>query len=329
MYSYALAMAVIFISIIFYTFNNIRLNLKESVWSNKKELLRFSIPLLATSVMAIVLGWTDTLMLGRYATAEDVGVYNVSISLAKLLTFPLGAVSFVFMPIAAEMFSRKQHAELNRTYQILTKWIFSVTLPVFFILFFFPEMTITFLFGTRFVDASDSLRILSVCFLSHAFLGANGVILLVMGMSRIVMQVSIVSAFLNIVLNYVLIKQLGYGVNGASIATLVSYIALNTTTSVILYNYSKIHPITIKYIKPVIGSLIIGMLIYILAKSLPLHYWMLPLYLILFMGCYIVSLVITRSVDDEDILLFEAISKRTGLEMRPIRKILRRFAHYG
>lgn len=327
-YAYVLAMVLISSGIIAYLFRKIKLSFKTYVRISKKELLRFSIPLLATSVMAIVLGWTDTLMLGRYATAEDVGVYNISMSLARLLNFPLGAVSFVYMPVAAEMLARKQYVELNRTYQILTKWVFSVTLPIFFILFFFPEMTITFLFGASFVDASDSLRILSVCFLFHAFLGANGVILLVMGMSRMVMILCIGSAVLNIVLNYVLIKQFGYGVNGASIATLVSYIALNVTTSVILYKYSKIHPITIKYVKPVIGSLFIGVLIYILAKSLPLYYWMLPLYFALFILGYYFALLMTRSLDSEDISMFETISEKTGLEMKMLKKLVCRFARH-
>ena len=102
------------------------------------ELLRFSLPLLIVSLLSVVLGWTDTLMLGRYTKAASVGIYNVSISLAKLLTFPLSAISFVFMPIAGEMYARKQSAELGRTYQVLTKWIFSVTFPIFLYFIFFP-----------------------------------------------------------------------------------------------------------------------------------------------------------------------------------------------
>ncbi len=323
-YAYVFAMAVMFFVIMTYTFQRVKFNPQKAFESSKKELLRFSIPLLATSVLAIVLGWTDTLMLGRYANAEDVGVYNVSMSLAKLLTFPLAAISFVFMPIAAEMFARKQNTELKRTYQVLTKWLFSVTLPIFFVLFFFPEMSITYLFGERFVDASSSLRILSVCFLFHAFLGTNGVLLLVMGMSGIVMQVSIFGVLLNIGLNYVLIKLLGYGVNGASISTLISYFAINIITSAILYNSSRIHPLTMKYIKPVVGSSFIGLLIYIIAKSIPLYYWMLPLYFALFVLGYCCAMLVTRSLDMEDILMLEVALNKTNMEAGWLRKMLKK-----
>jgi O-antigen/teichoic acid export membrane protein len=324
-YAFVLATALIFLATVVYVFNKLRLSIKESALSKKSELLRFSIPLLASSVMAIVLGWTDTLMLGRYANAADVGVYNVSMSLARLLTFPLGAISFVFMPIAAEMFARKQNIEIRRTYQVLTKWVFSVTLPVFFVLFFFPEMTITFLFGGGFTDASASLRILSVCFLMNALSGTNGVLLLVMGMSRTIMQISFFGVLVNVGFNYILIKRLGYGVIGASFATLLSYIALNILTSWFLYRQSGIHPITAKYIKPVIGAAIVGTIIYILAKILPLYFWMMPVYLFLFLSGYALSIILAKSIDKEDLVMLERIFEKLGFSSKLTIKVLERF----
>jgi len=321
-YAYVVSIAVIFLAMTAYTANKIRLNIRESVWSNKGELLRFSIPLLATSVLAIVFGWADTLMLGRYTNAGDVGVYNVSISLARLLTFPLGAISFVFMPIAADMFAVKQHSELKRTYQVITKWIFSATLPIFFILFFFPEMTITFLFGKGFTDASPALRILSVCFLLNVFSGTNGVLFIVMGMSRTVMEVSLLGVLLNVGLNYILIKLLGYGVIGASFATLFSNSALNVLIAWLLYKKSGIHPITAKYIKPIIGSAVFGSCIYALAKSLPLHYWMMPVYLFLFISGYLLSLFLTKSIEQEDILFLKTIFDKLDLPLGAVYKFL-------
>ncbi len=324
-YAYLLAIIAVFILIGVYGYKKTGVNpllLKGSSYNN--ELIKFSVPLLIAAVLGLVLTWCDTLMLGRYARAEDVGAYNVSISLAKLLTFPLGALEFVYMPIACSMYAKKQNPELNKTYQVLTKWNFSATLPIFFILFFFPEMTITFLFGERFLDSSMPLRILSLCFLFHAFLGANGTLMVVMGKSKDLMNVSIFGALLNILLNYILIKHLGYGTIGASVATLISYFALNVIISVMLYRISRIHPITSQYIKPVISSAVVGIIIYAIAKSLPLYLWMLPLYFIMFIGGFFMSLIITRSIGEEDSAMFEAISERTGLKISRLQKIFYR-----
>ncbi|MGD0282771.1 MAG: flippase [Dissulfurispiraceae bacterium] len=287
-----------------------------------RELIKFSAPLLMASILGIVLTWCDTLMLGRYTRAEEVGLYNVSISLAKLLTFPLSALEFVYLPIAGELYIKKQFSELGRTYQVLTKWNFLATLPIFIVLFFFPEMTITFLFGVRFLDSSSALRILSFCFLFHAFLGANGLLLIIMGRSKTLMHISIFGVLLNIFFNYILIKHFGLGKVGASVATLISYLALNIIISLILYRISSIHPLTPQYIKPIILSSVIGLAIYAVAKSLPLYVWMLPVYLLMYIAGYFISLRITKSFEEDDIQMFEIISEKTGFKMNMIRKFL-------
>src|SRR5208283_65755 len=164
-YAYSFSMSLVLLSLGAYYLAKIELpqpQLATIPQRYGRELIKFSAPLLMASVLGIVLTWCDTLILGRYTRAEEVGLYNVSISLAKLLTFPIMALEFVYMPIAGELYIKKQYSELKRTYQVLTKWNFLVTLPIFFVLFFFPEMTITFLFGARFLDSSQALRILSL-----------------------------------------------------------------------------------------------------------------------------------------------------------------------
>ena len=323
-YTAAMLLVLIFITINYYLKAELPLSLKGG--RHAKELIRFSAPLFVASMLGITLTWCDTIMLGRYTVASEVGIYNVSASLAKLLMFPLAALEFVYMPIAGEMYAKRQMPELNKTYQILTKWNFTVTLPIFFILFFFPETTLSFLFSERFVESSVSLQILSVCFLFHAFLGANGVLMIIMGRSRDLMNISVFGALLNILLNYVLIKLCGYGAVGASVATLISYFALNIVISLVLYKLSGIHPMTAVYIKPVIGSAIAALIIYGLAKSLPLYFWMLPVYLLFFAVGYVYALVVTKSIEKEDIFIFDAIANRTGFRMDRVRSFLHRAA---
>jgi O-antigen/teichoic acid export membrane protein len=289
-----------------------------------RELLKFSVPVLSIDVVFLLFRWTDTLVLGRYGSAEEVGIYSVGASLAVLLSLPLAALWYVYLPIAGDLYARNRMADLSRTYKVLTKWIFAVTLPMFFILFFFPEMTLVFLFGTRFAVSAAPLRILSFGYLFTAFVGANSMLLLVFGLSKAVMKVSAVCALLNVLLNYVLIKHLGLGIKGASLATTVSLIAVSLGYSFVLYRHSGMHPISSGYLKPVIGSTVIGVAIYAAAKSLPLHFWMLPIYFLLYICGYVASLIFTRSLDAEDVLLFVEVMKRTGVSPELTRNIIGR-----
>ena len=74
------------------------------------------------------------------------------------------------------------------------------------------------------------------------------------------------------------------------------------------------------------ASGVLGLALCALSQSLPLYFWILPLYFILFVGGYVLSLFLTRSLDREDIAMFETVSEKTGLRMGLIRRLIRRFA---
>ncbi len=325
-YAFTLASAFMFISIASYEFKKVRIPpLPLTKGLHYKDLLTFSLPLMVAGISGLILNWTDTLMLGRYTPTESVGIYNISISLAKLMLFIFGAMGFVFMPMATEMHAKGQKTELKRTYQVLTKWVFAGTFPLFFVLFFFPEMTIEFLFGKDLVAASMPLRILSLGFLFHVFLGTNGMMLTALGLTKTVMKISVFSAVLNILLNYVLIKRVGLDVLGATTATLVSYVMMNVLISTTLYRASGIHPFTFKYIKPVIGASVTGILIYIIVKKVFFAWWMMPVYLLLFIGGYSISLLMSGSIERENMLFIEGTERRIGIELKWLRKLINRF----
>lgn len=321
--AYSAAMFIVFVSLTVYYSNRIGLQAGHSVLDvSAGELLRFSVPLLIVNILGIVLTWCDTLMLGRYAPAEEAGIYNVAMTLAKLIIFPLAALEFVYMPAAGQMYAKGQKDELKKTYQILTKWVFSASLPIFFVLFFFPEMTISFIFDGRYAVSATSLRLLSACFMFHAFMGANVTLMIIMGRSGDLMRVSAYVTVLNIILNYILIKYMGLGNAGASAATLASYFAMNIIISFMLYRMSGIHPFTTQYVKPVISSAIIGLIVYAAAKSLPLYLWMMPLYLLLYLIGYFISLILTKSFEQQDIDMLDAISQKTGMELKMLKRII-------
>ncbi len=183
-------------------------------------------------------------------------------------------------------------------------------------------MTITFLFGNRFLDSALPLRILSLGFLLQTLMGTSVVLMMVAGLSQEIRNISIFGTLLNLALNYMLIKRLNLGLVGASAATMLSYVTISTINLIILHKRYGIEPFTFRYIRPVFGSMFVGVIIYIIAKALPLYLWMLPLYLILFMTGYLLSLILLKGLDSDDISIFELISEKTGLKMQGLRSFL-------
>jgi hypothetical protein len=56
---------------------------------------------------------------------------------------------------------------------------------------------------------------------------------------------------------------------------------------------------------------------------------MLPVYFLLYICGYLVSLVLTKSVDENDVLLFETILKKTGVAPEAVQKIVGRIRKYS
>lgn len=263
-------------------------------------------------------------MLGYFKTPDVVGLYNGALPLANLVSMPLGSTGFIYLPIISQLYSQNLMQEIKTTYQVLTKWVFAISFPIFLLLFLFPEVILSFCFGAQYVKAALALRILAAGLMFHTFLGANGMTLLVMGKSKPLMWASLLAASINIILNIILIPQ--WGIVGAATASLISFFVYGIFRSISLYQLSGIHPFTKSYLKPIIASGTIISIIYILTRNLlTVTYWMLPLLVILFLGLYALSLLLTRSFDAEDGEFLLAIEKRTGINASCAKKILRRF----
>jgi len=287
-----------------------------------KELIAFSIPLLFTGILGFVMTWADTLMLGYYKGSEAVGLYNSASPIAKLLPIFLSSASFLYVPLASGFYARRKLGEMGRVYQILTKWVFLLTLPLFALMFLFPEAVIVFFFGKKYVPAAPSLQILAIGFMFHTLLGLNGWSLIIAGESRFISLSTFIASVLNVILNALLIP--GYGMVGAATATSVSYLVSNLLNSIRLYQKTKIHPFSQNYVKPLIISFILLVMIKVLHLNVPNIWYAVPV-LVAFLAVYSLLVLLSRSVDREDIDLLLAIERKMGIDLGIIKKILRRF----
>lgn len=291
----------------------------------RKELVLFSLPLLAVTMFNQIITWLDTLLLGYFMEAEDVGLYNAAVPLVHLLLIALTAIRFLYVPMMSELYAKNEVARIKGTYSTLTKWSFSVTLPLFLIFILFPEATLTTLFGAKYVDASSSLQILSLGFFISVVFGPNGPTLTSLGKTRILLTSIIAAVILNIILNIVLIPPLG--IKGAAIATAAALSLRNIIVSGRLYHAQRIHPLTTSYLRPVLisGSLIA--IIYFIVTNMinPVPLWLLPILLFSFLGIYGFSILLTRSFNNEDLMMMLALEKKLGLNLHAIKGVLKRF----
>jgi O-antigen/teichoic acid export membrane protein len=327
-YAYLAALVLTFVGLILYTVKKlpqpVMFSTSKADTSIVKDLLIFSLPLLGTAMLSLMIFWTDTLMLGYFKAPETVGLYNAAYPLAYFVSVPLTALALIYIPVASGLYSQNLMTELRRDYTILTKWFSFLTLPIFLVLCLFPEAVLSLFFGSAYVAAAPALRILSLGFIISNLLGPNGNTLIAMGESRFIMWSVLATAILNIILNIVLIPPLD--IVGAAIASAISLSLVNIIFSVKLYSLCRAQPLSKNLLKPLILSIGLAFLFQLVVNSfITVTWWMLPLLFILYYAIYGIATVLTRSFDREDVALLLEIEKRSGINVTPLKKILSKF----
>lgn len=308
---YVISLLITFLVLIIYFIRNapIELILRQGCVSyNTKKLLQFSIPLLVVGLLLAIMSWTDTLMLGFFKTTETVAAYSAAYPLANLLSPGINSIGFLYVPIISYMYSKNNIKDIGALNESSTKWCFIITLPIFFILFVFPEFILNIFYGFEYVKASNVLQILSLGFIVNSFFGLNYYTLMAIGKARLLMNCSLISAASNIVLNLILIPP--FGMFGAAIASAVSFTLIEIYMTLRLYQFLKIHPFTQKYVRFTMLTIFLVVIFYMFRNSFVQTFWTVSLSYVIFLVIYAISILVTNSLDNEDKKILMQIEKK-------------------
>lgn len=170
--------------------------------------------------------WTDTLILGHLATAEEVGTYTVATRLVGLAIFVLNPINSAFVPSVARLHHLGDRHGVDVAYGAANRWIIRLSVPAFILLLVFPADLLG-LFGGGYASAAVVTVVLAVGQLANAAAGPCGSVLNMTGLVRLSLADNVAALVLNVVLNLLLIPRLG--VLGAAIAWSLSLVLVNAT----------------------------------------------------------------------------------------------------
>lgn len=185
-----------------------------------KYLLKTSWPLIFSGLAITAYMKFNQLMVKWMLGNEAAGYYGVCVRLSEMWYFiPIAICTSVFPSLV----NSKKHNEklyldrLQQLYNLIMIISVSVALP----LTIFSHTFVTSLFGEAYSRSADimSLYVWSGVFTSMGIANSNWII--IENLQKFRMFCLIIAGVMNIVLGYVLIKAIG--LNGAAIATLISY----------------------------------------------------------------------------------------------------------
>jgi len=269
------------------------------------EVVAYSWPLLFAGVIWRVFEWTDSFVIGVFQTATDVGVYNVALPIALLLLHSTQIFMALFFPLVTKAYSKKNNNLVKQLSQQIGKWILAINLPIFVIFILFPGAIINILFGSEYVIAENSLRILSVGALFMSIFGISTRLIFVTGKSKIILYDILFVSIINLILNIVLVPK--YGIEGAALSTSLSFIFLSILFSYQANKYLSILPLRRKMINLVVAVTISSLLLIYLRSIININLLSLIVLSIFFFSTYILIAFLLKSFDKNDIMIIRSI----------------------
>ena len=189
-----------------------------------KEIFLFSIPLLTSDVLAVLMHSVDTFMLGYFHGSEEVASYQVILPAARLNKMVMTSFAFLYTPLLARLFAKDDYTEINALYWRTAIWLSVLSFPFFALTFSLAKPLTIFLYGTRYEQSWIFLQLISLAYYFNVSLGFNSRTLTVLGKVRYIMAINFWVAIANVGGNLLLIPR--YGALGAAIATMGSMILL-------------------------------------------------------------------------------------------------------
>lgn len=189
-------------------------------WEGAKNLLKDSWPLIFSGLAISIYMKIDQVMIKEMLGAEQVGLYAAAVKLSEAWYFvPMAITSSVFPAIinAKKQSEELYYQRLQKLYDLMVWLAVAIALPTTFL----APWVIGVLYGEAFLLAAGVLSI-HVWAGVFVFLGvASGKWLLTENLQIFFAINTSIGAIINIILNYILIKNVG--VKGAAISTLISY----------------------------------------------------------------------------------------------------------
>jgi len=223
--------------------------------------LRLSVPLFFIGIGYQLLNQMDTMMLGHFASAGDVGVYSVAVKVSSFVMIGLG----IMLPIVAPLFSQFSETRdkelIEALFTTVTKWVCYSGLIIFVCIAIF-RVEVLHLFGKGFTAGATALLILAAGQLANAVTGPTGMLLTMTGKQKWELANTISMVTFNFLLNLVLIPAMG--LIGAAIATAVSIATINGLKLVQVYLLFGLRVYNLKYLKGVFaigGAGLVGYLV--------------------------------------------------------------------
>ncbi len=234
---------ILVLFILLYLFNKrefslfVKSEFKEVI--NDDILVDYGKKMFFNSIIAFISGWALSFIISITLPSEDVGAYNILLSLAGLMTFLLINLNKVFAPAISKLYQESNFLELNRLYKKTTFFINILTIPLAVIIVIFADEILE-LYTTDMLNYRQYLFFMLIGGVFSLAAGSSGTMMIMAGLEKENLLIQIVRATMIIILSLFLIPKFGMLI---VVILYVSFMFLvNASQLLYIYRFIKISP---------------------------------------------------------------------------------------
>jgi O-antigen/teichoic acid export membrane protein len=231
------------------------------------ELLRFAAPLLASTLVWLLMESSDAVLLGYFRGSEEVAAFRAVLVVALLNQGVTFTFALFYTPSLSRLYAEGHRHAIRDLYWRSTLWVTLLSFPVFLLTCSFAPSVTAGVLGDRYAGAAPIMALLALGFFFHAALGFNGLTLRVFKKLRYCVLVDLAAALLNVVLVLVLIPR--WGVYGAAVGTSATMVAHNVLKQVGLWWHTGIPPFERAYARIYLALIVVALGLATLQSLLP------------------------------------------------------------
>jgi O-antigen/teichoic acid export membrane protein len=211
------------------------------------EIARFAWPMAVNRVLLGSTNNAEVFLLGAMAGAGRVALFAAARRFTMVANAVFIAFGTIFSPMVSDLDAAEQHDHLARLYKAVSRWIFTIGVPVFLVQVLFGEALLS-TFGRGFGEGRVALTLLALGQLANYGSGAASNVLTMTGRARANLVFTVVHLAVTVALNLLLIPP--FGLLGAAVANAAAMSTVNAALTGWVYREVGMHPYNRGWLKP-------------------------------------------------------------------------------
>lgn len=247
----------------------------------------------STTVAITVYVNSDITMLGFVTSDYYVGLYSTSVKIYTIIKNVLAAFLMVLIPQFSLLFSKGNKKDISVFFSKVFNMLTLLIIPMSLGLFILSDDIVVLISGKEYIAASKSLRLLSIAiiFSLYSYMYTQCV-LIPLKKESIVFKITLISAIINIFLNFILIPL--WGINATALTTIIAEILTFVISYIESKKYIQLIDINKNLFSVMLGCVSISIVCFF-ARSINNYIIRISISIIISIVVYLLILIITKN----------------------------------